>query len=187
MDPVGQDGAPRNPILILTGPPGVGKSTAADILAGRNGPAVHLEADAFFRFIRTGYVELWRSESHEQNEIVMRIVAAAASGYAGAGYSTIVDGIVIPGWFFEPLRDGLRDRGHEVAYAVLRAPRSVCAARVDGREGGSLADPDVIDRLWLDFAELGDLERHVLDVEDKSPEEVATLLTRRLDDGSLIV
>jgi tRNA uridine 5-carbamoylmethylation protein Kti12 len=185
--PAGREGGPRDPILILTGPPGVGKTTTADILSSRNGRTVHLEADAFFRFIRSGYIEPWRPESHEQNETVMRVVAAAASGYAGAGYSTIVDGIVIPGWFFEPLRDALRDMGHPVAYAVLRAPRSVCVTRVDAREGRPPTDPDAIDQLWQSFAQLGDLERHVVDVEGKSPDEAAALIAQRLDEGSLIV
>lgn len=174
-------------VLILSGPPGVGKTTAAGILAERHARAVHLEADAFFRFIRSGYVEPWKSESHEQNEMVMRIVAGAASGYARAGYFTIVDGIVTPGWFFEPLRDALHDLGHSVAFAVLRVPRSVCVARVNEREGGTISDPDAIGQIWQGFAEMGDLERYAIDVEDKTPEEAAALLTQRLDEGRLTV
>jgi adenylate kinase family enzyme len=69
------------PVLILTGPPGVGKSTTATILAERAAAGVHLESDVFFRFIR-GAIEPWRPESHEQNELVMRIVGEAAAGYA---------------------------------------------------------------------------------------------------------
>ncbi len=35
---------------------------------------MHLESDSFFHFIRAGYVEPWRRESHEQNTTVMHIV-----------------------------------------------------------------------------------------------------------------
>lgn len=171
------------PILIVTGPPGVGKTTAADILATRSTRSVHLESDAFFRFLRAGYVEPWKRESHEQNQTVMRIVAQAASEYAAAGYLTIIDGIVIPGWFLEPLRDALHDAGHRVAYAVLRAPLSVCSARAQARSGEPLGDREAIERLWRSFSDLGDLERHALDVGDMSPEEVADSLERELADG----
>jgi predicted kinase len=177
----------QKPILIVTGPPGVGKTTAADILAGGSTPSVHLEADAFFRFIRCGYVEPWKAESHAQNRAVMRIVGRAAAGYSAAGYFTIVEGIVIPGWFFEPLCEALRDAGHAVAYAILRAPLSVCAERVQGREGEALSDAGAIEQLWRSFSDLGDLERNVLEVDGMGPEEVSASLARRLEDGLLQV
>ena len=91
---------PREPILILTGPPGAGKTNVARLLAKLSDRAVHLESDRFFHFIASGYVEPWKPESHEQNTAVMQIVAGAAIGYASAGYRTIVDGIIIPGWFW---------------------------------------------------------------------------------------
>jgi predicted kinase len=173
------------PVLILTGPPGVGKTTAAAILAERVAPAVHLEADSFFRFIRSGYIEPWKPESHEQNRLVMGIVAEAAAAYASAGYFTIVDGIVIPRWFLDPLREGLRGAGLDAAYAVARAPLSVCEARLREREG--LLDPDAIARLWSEFAELGALERNAVDVAGLSPEETADAISRALADGRLAV
>lgn len=175
------------PILIVTGPPGVGKTTTVETLAERSTRAVHLESDAFFRFIRSGYIEPWKPESHEQNQVVMRIVAGAAAGYAAAGYFTIVDGIIIPGWFLEPLRDALHDAGHRVAYAVLRAPLSVCAARARDRGREPLANPKVIERLWQNFTDLGDLERNALDLSDRNPEEAADMLAQRLADGHLAV
>jgi predicted kinase len=185
--PAGSTSMPGDkPVLIVTGPPGVGKTSAAEALAARHARAVHLEADAFFRFVRSGYVEPWKPESHDQNRVVMEIVAGAAAGYAAAGYFTIIDGIVIPGWFLEPLREALRGAGHEVAYAVLRAPLPVCVERVRAREGvEALADPGAIEQTWRSFADLGSLEANAIDLAGESIEEVAEMLTRRIEDGLL--
>jgi tRNA uridine 5-carbamoylmethylation protein Kti12 len=179
--------AQPNPILIVTGPPGVGKTTTAGILAARSDRAVHLEADHFFRFIRAGYVEPWTPESHEQNRVVMGVVAGAAAGYAAAGYFTIVDGIVIPRWFLGPLSDELRRAGHLVAYAVLRAPLAVCTERMRQREKRRLVAPETIEQLWRSFADLGELERHVIELDGERPEQAADLLGERLDEGRLAV
>jgi tRNA uridine 5-carbamoylmethylation protein Kti12 len=176
-----------NPILILTGPPGVGKSSTAEILTTSSSLAVHLESDAFFRFIRAGYVEPWKRESHAQNRDVMRIVGEAAAGYSGAGYLTVIDGIVLPDWFLPPLRDALRGAGHEVAYAVLRAPLPVCIERARQREREPLAKPEVVEQLWRDFADLGELERNAVDVTERSSSEVAGELDRLLADGRLLI
>lgn len=180
-------GQAETPILIVTGPPGVGKTTVAGILAARSPRAVHLEADTFFHFIRSDFVEPWKPESHEQNRIVMQIVADAATGYAMAGYFTIVDGIVVPAWFFEPLRDALHAAGQRVAYAVLRAPLSVCTKRVQDREGDPPIDSAAIEQLWKSFEDLGDLERNALDVGGEDAEEATDALAQRLDDGLLAV
>jgi predicted kinase len=175
------------PVLILTGPPGVGKSTTATILAERAAAGVHLESDVFFRFIRGGAIEPWKPESHEQNELVMSIVGEAAAGYAGAGYFTVIDGIVLPRWFLLPLRDVLRAADHEVAYVVLRAPLSACADRVEKREAVPLPDPEVIPNLWSQFEDLGEFEANGLDVGGMSPEEIADAVEELLAAGSRLI
>jgi predicted kinase len=175
------------PVLILTGPPGAGKTTTAAALVARFPRAVHLESDRFFQFIRSDYVEPWRPESSEQNRVVMRIVAEAAAGYAAAGYFTVIDGIVIPGWFLEPIRDALHQAGHPVALAVLRAPLPVCLARVNEREGGPEVDPDAIEQIWRSFAEIGEFEANVLEQTDEDVEKLAETLSRDLEHGRLLI
>lgn len=178
-------GTSRPPVLILTGPPGVGKTTAAAILAERATPSVHLEADAFFRFVRSGFVEPWKPESHEQNSLVMDIVAEAATAYAAGGYFTVVDGIVIPRWFLGPLRDRLRSAGLGAAYAAMRAPLPACEARLRERE--DLFDPEAIVRLWTAFEDLGELEGNAVDVTGLSPVEAAAAVEAALANGDLTV
>jgi predicted kinase len=171
-----------NPILIVTGPPGAGKTTTARLVASARERSVHLESDRFFHFIQSGYVEPWRPESHAQNSAVMEIVAGAAAAYADEGYFTVVDGIVSPRWFLEPMHGRLASLGHPVAYGVLRAPLAVCVARASER----VADTAVVEQLWHEFADLGSLEHHAIDTAALSPEQAAQALADGLR-GALLL
>jgi predicted kinase len=175
------------PVLILTGPPGAGKSTIASVLAQRAAVGVHLESDRFFDFIRGGYLEPWKPESQKQNEVVMGVVGQAAATYAEAGYFTVIDGIVLPRRFLDPLRTELRQAGFRVVYVVLRAPLPVCANRVEAREVLALPEPDVVPNLWSQFEDLGEFAGHAVDVDGKDPDEVAATVEAILAAGTHVV
>jgi hypothetical protein len=57
----------------------------------------------------------------------------------------------------------------------------------DGWDHRHALGTDAIEQLWQSFAELGELERNVLDIGDKSPRQVADTLERQLADGLLQV
>jgi hypothetical protein len=110
----------------------------------------------------------------------MRAVAYAARVYAGDGWFTIVEGIVIPRWFLTPLREALEAAGHRVAYAVLRAPLDVCVARRPA------IDRAVVETLWSQFEDLGDLAGHAVEAGGAAPEAVADDLAGALGSRLLL-
>ncbi|MEW9304946.1 AAA family ATPase [Labrys portucalensis] len=148
-------------ILILTGPPGSGKTTTAQALASEPGaPAVHLHADDFWHFIKNGAIAPYLAEAHHQNMVVIDVLVSAVQAYARGGYFVILDGIVGP-WFLAPFRA----LALPVHYVVLRPLLAAAIERCRLRGGDTLSDPEPITALHRQFSDLGALERHVIATE----------------------
>ncbi|HSM96446.1 MAG TPA: AAA family ATPase [Rhizomicrobium sp.] len=169
-------------VIILTGPPGAGKSTVADILARQSDtPAVHLHTDDFYdRYIKSGYVLPWLPQSQKQNEVVTGVIAGAACAYAEGGYRTIIDGIVGP-WFLAPYRAAAVAKDIPLHYVVLRpASADIAVARVQARGTHGLKAEEPVRDLFRQFSGLGALETHAFDSGAMSADETAASLNARL-------
>lgn len=174
-------------VIVLTGPPGAGKSTVGGLLADRFALSAHLVADAFWHFIRAGYILPYLPEAHRQNEIVTSILADAACGYARGGYSVVYDGIVGP-WFLAELREKSAQAGTELHYVVLRPAEATALGRASARtEAHALTDPEPIRALHRQFRDLGPLEPHAVDSDGLTAEETAALVFEGLGRGSYLL
>lgn len=166
-------------ILILTGPPGSGKTTTAQALAEEAGSAkVHLHADDFWHFIKNGALPPYLPEAHEQNAVVMDVLADVAEGYAKGGYFVVVDGIIGP-WFLQPFRRVAAP----LHYIVLRPPLDVAILRCRERGGNTLTDPEPITALHQQFSSLEQLERHVLSTDGQSRRETLGMVIEAVESG----
>jgi energy-coupling factor transporter ATP-binding protein EcfA2 len=166
-------------ILILTGSPGAGKSTAARSLAAASAaPAVHLHADDFWLFIRKGAIPPYLPEAHSQNEIVIGVVAQAAEGYARGGYFVVVDGIVGP-WFLHPFT-ALKQPLH---YVILMPALETAIERCRLRGGDTLTDPEPVRALHQQFSVLEGFDRHVIDTAGHGPDDTLHAVQAALASG----
>ena len=168
-------------LLIITGPPGAGKSTIARLLADRFEPSALVEGDAFFGFVARGYIDPWLADSHEQNTVVTEATARATSVFATGGFTTIFDGMVGP-WFLPTF---LEHAGVEsVHYAVLLPSAETCVARVLARIDHGFREEAVTRDMHASFAD-GEIDpRSVIDAEP-DPGSVAEEVLRRFEAGEL--
>ncbi|WTW98772.1 AAA family ATPase [Streptomycetaceae bacterium NBC_01309] len=167
-------GAHHGQVIVLTGPPGAGKSTVARLLADAYEPSVHLHTDDFWHYIRRGAIAAYLPEAHRQNEVVVGVLARAAFGYAAGGYTVVVDGIVGP-WFLGSYHEARKDAGIPMQYVVLRPDQDTTVHRATTRTGeGALTAPEPVRSLHRQFSGLAELEAHVVDSTGWTAEETAT-------------
>jgi chloramphenicol 3-O-phosphotransferase len=171
-------------VLLLTGSPGSGKTTVAALVATDAArPTVHVTTDQFYRAIRTGFVPPYLPESQRQNEVVVDAIVAAVTAYARGGYDVVVDGIIGP-WFLPPFLKAAAGEQWVLSYVVLRPDLETTLERARQRADDELKDIDAITGLYGAFADLGDLESHVIDTTGLDPARTAAEIRRAVAEGA---
>jgi cytidylate kinase len=171
-------------LLVVTGPPGSGKSTVADLLVGSFEPGALVPGDVFFSFWRRGVIEPWLPEAHQQNEVVLRAAAATVGAFVSGGCTVVYDGVLGP-WF---LKTFARATGlPRLHYVVLMPCLERCLERVATRQGHGFTDPAATRQMYDAFAAADVDERHVLRDPPDEPGAVATEILRRFQGGTTLV
>jgi predicted ATPase len=169
-------------LIIVSGPPGAGKSSVAAALASRRQPSVLVDGDAFFHFLRGGKIDPWLAEAHEQNITVLGAAAAATARFAAGPLWTFYDGVVAP-WALEIFVGTGAGRIH---YVVLLPNAEDCVTRVLLRNGHGFRDETAARHMHAQFATGGIAERHVIHDPISDPGDLADQILALVDAGTLL-
>jgi len=162
-------------LLVVTGPPGAGKSTVARELAQTMSPSVLVEGDTFFGFLASDAIEPWRTEAHAQNQVVTE-ASAIATGRFAADYDTVFDGIVGP-WFLPTFTNAVGLVTFD--YVILLPPVEICVSRVKSRERHGFSDEAATRQMHAQFDEAEVDSRHIIGGDINLAPLVDEILLRR--------
>lgn len=169
-------------LLVITGPPGAGKSTVAALVAEAFDPSVLVEGDAFFAFLASGAIEPWLPESSHQNNVVSEAAALATARFVAASYATVYDGVLGP-WMVDRFLTAAELDALD--YAVLLPPVERCLERVASRTGHGFNDPGATAKMHHEFLASTLDQRHVLDGDNEAPGETADQILALASAGTL--
>ena len=128
-----------NQVLILTGPPGAGKTSVALAICERFDRMVHVPVDDLRHWVRAGYRHPWAGDAQAAEQLRMAIdgASALARNAVDYRYSVIVDDVVV-GADAEAYRAALAGLDADVQMVTLLPSLEDCLERDAARGAASI-------------------------------------------------
>jgi predicted kinase len=174
-------------VLILTGPPGAGKSAVAEALAERYDRVAHIPVDTLRHFITpTGYVAPGKPGFERQHALAIRNACALARNFLQDRIAVILDDVVVAPPDVEAYVAELRQAGAPVHCIRLMPGLGVCQAR--NRERASERQPATrVEAVWRQFEAAGELPGSTIDNSELSAYATADRVQALTTSGESIV
>ena len=174
-----------NKISLISGCPCSGKTTLANTLSSSEEKSIHLPLDSFFGFL-VHPISPILPESHQQNISILKSGARTAKAFFEDGYHVFVDGVILP-WALLVILEEFKSEV-PVEYIVLRASledelKRAANRKEDIRIHAGRPFPEIVKVMHPKIADLGALEKHVLDTEGFTSEQVVAKCEEKRNKG----
>ncbi len=118
----------RSPLVLLNGPPGIGKSTLAPLLVRQRPLSLCLDIDLLRRLLSA-----WTEHQQESGSLARDLAAAAARTHLQGGHAVVIPQFLGQFPFIERLEALASDLGAPFRHVVLMADKEQAIARFRAR------------------------------------------------------
>jgi chloramphenicol 3-O-phosphotransferase len=176
-------------ILILTGPPGAGKSTVAEALADRYDRVAHIKVDDLRHMITpTGYVPPTRPGPawERQNRLAVRNACALARNFIGERIGVMIDDVIIGAEDLAGYVEELKPCAVPVHFVRLMPTLAECERR-DRARGARRVAPGRVAAVYREMEAAGAFAGVTIDSTKLSAQEASDRVQAATTTGQSIV